>query len=159
MEVRVRKPTHHQRHKTREQRFWEKVDKRGPDECWPWRACKDEKGYGHFNSGAGGSILAHRFSYELLVGPIPKGLTIDHVKARGCTRKNCVNPAHLEPVTNKVNTLRSDGPTARQARQTHCKRGHEFNERNTYRNVRSGSRQCRECMKTFRKNYDDRRRT
>ena len=89
--------------------------------------------------------LAHRFAYELLVGPIPEGLTLDHVKARGCTSTLCVNPAHLEPVTNEVNILRGIGFPALNAGKSTCPKGHPYSEGNTY--LWHGSRYCRICQR------------
>lgn len=123
-------------------RFMVKVDQRGDTECWPWLARKLPTGYGIFYRD-GRYDYAHRVSYELHVEPIPTGLTIDHVLARGCVSRSCVNPAHLEPVTMRENTLRSSSPAAMQARQTHCKRGHEFTPANTY--VHRGARHCKAC--------------
>ena len=96
-------------------------------------------GYGHF------SIkhkfrLAHRVAYELSVGPIPEGLTIDHL----CRNHLCVNPAHLEPTTQRVNILRGTGPSALNAVKTACLRGHSFDAQNTITNKR-GTRSCRQC--------------
>lgn len=88
--------------------------------CWNWTAYIDAGGYGRSNM-PGLPELAHRASYEAFVGPIPNGLTLDHL----CQNTRCVNPDHLEPVTNAENVRR-----ANQAK-THCKRGHEFNEANT----------------------------
>jgi hypothetical protein len=79
-------------------------------------------------------------AYELAIGPIPEGLTIDHL----CRNRGCVNPAHLEAVTNRTNLLRGDGIAALNARKTHCKRGHEFTPENTYV-WREGTRACRAC--------------
>lgn len=86
-------------------RFWAKVDRRADDECWPWLGVILHIGYGQHGIG-GKRELAHRVAYELAVGPIPAGLQIDHVLARGCIRRDCVNPAHLEPVTARENVRR-----------------------------------------------------
>lgn len=88
-------------------RFWAKVevDESG---CWLWTASTNH-GYGHFwVSPDVGKVYAHRYAYELLVGPIPDGLEIDHL----CKVRNCVNPEHLEPVTKEENWRRGDAPSA-----------------------------------------------
>jgi hypothetical protein len=117
-------------------RFWEKVDKSG--ECWLWTAGKESEGYGRFKLNGKG-CKAHRISYELEVGPIPEGLQIDHL----CRVRHCVNPEHLEAVTQRENILRGVGITARHAQATHCPQGHEYNEANTYTNRQE--RSCRVC--------------
>lgn len=128
-------------------RFWRHVEITTGG-CWLWTGSLSGKGYGRFHSGGrrGRSLRAHRVAYELLVGPIPDGLQLDHVTAWGCTSKACVNPAHLEPVTNRVNVLRGVGPTAQNAAKTHCFRGHPFDDENTQVR-RDGHRRCRECIR------------
>ena len=121
------------------QRFWSKVDKRGPDDCWEWQAGISPNGYGSFWDGAK-NVRSHRYSYEERCGPIPEGLVIDHL----CRNPLCVNPDHLEPVTDRENVLRGVGPTAQNARKTHCKRGHLLSEENVYRPT-DGFRRCRIC--------------
>lgn len=107
--------------------------------CWLWTASCGRGGYGRFNY-EGRAQSAHRCAYELLVGPIPDGLEIDHL----CRVRNCVNPDHMEPVTHRVNVLRGMGSSAKRARQTHCKNGHPFDEKNTYMRP-DGRRACRAC--------------
>ena len=127
--------------RTVDDRFWEKVKK--TDTCWNWTAARFKSGYGAFRIGGrdGATVYAHRFSYELLAGPIPEGLPIDHL----CRNVRCVNPDHLEPVTQAENTRRADGGGYNR-RKTHCPRGHEYNDANTYVG-KSGSRFCRACDK------------
>ena len=111
--------------------------------CWLWTGGLTHNGYGQFSIGRR-KIRAHRFAYELFIGPIADGYEIDHVKARGCFFRNCVHPAHLEQVTSAVNTSRGDSPSARNARKTHCARGHELAGTNLH--VRpDGRRRCRAC--------------
>lgn len=122
-------------------RFWSKVDRSG--DCWLWLRATSSKGYGRFWVGGAwqADVLAHRVAYELEVGPVPDGLTIDHL----CRNTSCVNPDHLEPVTNRENILRGTGPAALRARQTHCKRGHPFDEVNTRFTGLGAQRSCRAC--------------
>lgn len=97
-----------------ELRFWSKVDKSG--DCWLWTGRTKPDGYGVFKNkspdGRWVHVYAHRFSYEAVCGPIPEGLTIDHL----CRVRNCVNPDHLDPVTRIENMRRS--------RKPECRRGH-----------------------------------
>lgn len=131
---------------TIEERFWAKVNKGSSDNCWLWTACVDKDGYGFFWNGAKQGF-AHRYAYEWFVGPIPKGLQIDHL----CRVRNCVNPDHLETVTNRENTLRGYAPTAINARKTHCIRNHEFTPENTLRVPRG--RHCKACQLLWKKEH------
>jgi hypothetical protein len=112
--------------------------------CWNWLLTVNNYGYGKFVTGPDWplrrkQVLAHRLSYQLNVGPIPEGLQLDHL----CRNKLCVNPTHLEPVTTRVNTLRSFGPSSVNAKKTHCYKGHELCEDNIYRF--GNKRLCRIC--------------
>lgn len=106
--------------------------------CLVWQGPVDKDGYGKIYLDGKHQIL-HRVVYEHFNGEIPKGLTIDHVWARGCKFKACINISHLEAVSNAENILRSDSPTAINARKETCDRGHPF-ETNEH-----GLRFCREC--------------
>ena len=123
-------------------RFWEKVHK-ADDGCWLWMAARFDNGYGMFQVD-GKARRAHRVAYEALVGEIPEGLHLDHL----CHTRECVNPAHLEPVTCQENLLRGETVNARNAAKTECVNGHPFTPENTYlrpAGARSPRRMCREC--------------
>lgn len=124
-------------------RFWAKVNEQ--DECWVWTGAILRNGYGYFGVTKGRCIVAHRFAYMSMIGEIPEGLDLDHL----CRNRACVNPYHLQPVTRRVNLRRGIGPQVSRERlggRTHCIRGHEFTELNTYR-APNGTRKCRECYR------------
>ena len=102
--------------------------------CWEWQGTIDRHGYGRIRSS-----LAHRRSYALFVGPIAESLTVDHL----CRNRRCVNPAHLEPVSKRENTLRGEGISAKNAKKTHCIRGHLLGGLNLRMNGRQ--RICKAC--------------
>lgn len=120
-------------------RFMEKVSPEPNSGCWLWTACANELGYGFF-TWKGYSERAHRVAYELFVGPIPEGTELDHL----CRLPSCVNPQHLEAVTHRVNMLRGYGVSGRNARKTHCPKGHPY-VRLHKRTGRPPGRECREC--------------
>jgi hypothetical protein len=115
----------------KDEKFWAKVTK--TDKCWLWIGCKTHNGYGQMRRNNKG-ILVHRYSYIMTKGDIPEGLVIDHL----CRVRNCVNPDHLEAVTNAEN-LRRGIP----GNKTHCLKGHEYNENNTA--FYSGYKYCKTC--------------
>lgn len=123
------------------ERFWSKVE--FTDSCWLWRANRDRKGYGAFKCGTK-MLRAHRFAYEWLNGPIAEGLTIDHL----CRIHPCVNPDHLEPVTNTENQRRGYGASGVNYRKTQCPRGHPLSGSNLVINSR-GRRECRTCNRVI----------
>lgn len=92
--------------RTVEERFWEKVDQSG--DCWLWTAGTFRGDYGQFWTGST-KVSAHRFAYELMVGPIPEGMQLDH---QHTCPKRCVNPAHLRPTTGKQNRENLSGPNS-----------------------------------------------
>jgi hypothetical protein len=106
---------------TLEQRFFEKVDKHGPEfedkgRCWVWTGAKRPYGYGNFWF-RGGNAQAHHVSLHLVGVEVPLGLCVDHL----CRRPECVNPAHLRVVTYKINgTENNASPLAVNAKRTHC---------------------------------------
>lgn len=128
-----------------EDRFWAKVRK--TPTCWMWTGRPTSAGYGALRVD-GRMVPAHRVAYELLVAPIPDGLHIDHL----CRVRTCVNPEHLEPVTNQENVLRGVGPSALNAVKTHCIHGHEFTPENTFP-MKDGRRACRECGRIRSRQY------
>lgn len=145
-----------------EERFWEKVNKDGPipefrpdlGPCWLWEASCDQYGYGRLGVWKKGKTVprqAYRIAYELSVGPIADGLTLDHL----CRVPACVNPAHLEPVTKSENERRG----LRGVLTTHCPQGHPYDAANTYVDPKGG-RRCRICARTAnRERYRSRTRT
>lgn len=115
-------------------RFWAKVNKDGPisdfapnlGKCWIWTAASSN-GYGRLTMN-NKQLSAHRVSYCWLVGPLKSGMEIDHL----CKVTKCVNPRHLELVTTKTNCYRSNSLPSRNAKKTHCPKGHPYVEENIY---------------------------
>lgn len=121
-----------------EEQFWSQVER--TEGCWLWTASQLWNGYGQLRWQTK-QRTAHRVAYELLVGPIPEGLQLDHL----CSVRHCVNPAHLEAVTQQENIRRS---ASNWNHSTTCKRGHDITDpANIYVIPSNGKRQCRECMR------------
>lgn len=131
-------------------RFWRRVDRGDDRACWLWRGPRSKTGYGSF-WGDDGPQRVHVFAYELLVGPVPDGLELDHT----CRNRQCVNPAHLEPVTHAENMARR-APFHPGHKVTHCPQGHEYTPENLIPNRRS--RECKECGRERSREYRRRKR-
>lgn len=115
--------------------------------CWEWLGSRGANGYGRLtigsrSDGSRRTALAHRVAYQEFVGPVPDGLELDHL----CRNRACCNPAHLEPVTRRVNNLRGESVAAKMARQKDCKRGHPLSGDNLRINSR-GARLCVTCTR------------
>jgi hypothetical protein len=133
---------------TREDLFWSRTIKGGPDECWTWTGMHTGANYGMIRTDGGTFAMAHRFAYEMLVGQIPEGLNLDHTchnldltcrLGDSCPHRRCVNPAHLEPVPQAVNVRRG-----RLGGKVSCPQGHPYDNANTAF-TKSGARSCRTC--------------
>ena len=106
-------------------RFWSKVYIREPGECWIWTASTKASDYGQFMMD-GKNWLSHRLAYEDQVGPIPGGLTLDHL----CRVRKCCNPSHLEAVTIQENIRRGRAWNRNNTRKAACRLGHPYVESN-----------------------------
>lgn len=120
-------------------RFYTKfsIDENG---CWIWTGAKMKNGYGRFGAGHNQVRFAHRWIYEQIHGKLSDGLVIDHL----CRNPSCVNPEHLEAVTQRENILRGMAFPATNAKKTHCPQGHEYTPENTIISSRN-QRHCRTC--------------
>lgn len=114
--------------------------------CWTWKGYINRQGYGVFVRGSF-HMFAHRAVYETLVGSIPRGLTLDHL----CRNRACVRPSHLEPVTLKENIHRGSGVAPKNARKTHCPKGHPL-----VPTTNKPRRECPICDGARRKAYRER---
>lgn len=124
-----------------------------PDGCWIWMRYQDKDGYGWVGPGAP-ERAAHRLSYHLFIGPIPEGMTVDHL----CFRSQCVNPAHLQLLTHEENAGRRPPGNIKKPLvkwviepSTHCRNNHEFTPENTAYHSKRGTRFCVACEKERRR--------
>ena len=120
--------------------------------CIIWTKGKTDKGYGTIRKD-GRTQVVHRVAYEAQNGPVPKGLILDHL----CRNRACLNPAHLEPVTHRVNILRGICPTAINARKKICSKGHSLTDKSNMRVRATGGRACRACNRAGNIRYRSRR--
>ena len=134
-------------------RFWSKVIRDPDTDCWEWLGAR-VNGYGRFYTPERNAGLAHRWAYEHLVGPVPEGLQLDHL----CRNRGCVNPEHLEPVTQWENVMRGRGLAAQNASLTHCRQGHELTPENVYIRAANPWRGCRICQREYDRRRRERRR-
>ncbi len=112
------------------------------DACWVWTGATTSRGYGQVRlplplaeQFGRSHMVTHRLAYELVVGPVPEGLELDHL----CRNRACLLPSHLEPVDHRENVLRGVGPTAVNAAKATCDLGHELTPRS------DGGRRCKTC--------------
>ena len=143
------------------ERLWARIDKSvGSDACWHWPGALNVYGYGFLSEGSRtsrGIKMAHTVAYESVYGPVPEGLHLDHLchgadltcpgGGPACLHRRCVNPAHLEAVTQAENNRRM------QARKTHCPKGHPLFGPNLYSAPGSKNRECRTCRKANRESW------
>lgn len=124
---------------------WKKVEKI-ENGCWAWKGSRRDSGYGELERG-GKRIMAHRFFYEFFKGKIREGLQIDHL----CRNRACVNPDHLEAVSQRINVLRGYGVGGLNVRKTQCPNGHLLKGDNVWlrwgKRSTSWWRECRECRR------------
>jgi len=143
-----------------DERFWQRVERKHESECWPWLGGVTGSGYGMFThlprkNGRMTQTTAHRYAWLSSGGDIPDGWHIDHL----CRNTVCVNPAHLEPVTPQVNTLRGVGPSAKNAERTECVNGHELDPDNVWLDGKRNSRHCRTCSRRRWHEWNERKKS
>ena len=134
---------------------WDDKIERIPESgCWLWVGAMHKNGYGNVHlSNPRRNAVAHRAIYELFVGPIPSAMDLDHL----CRVRCCVNPAHLEPVSRRENLMRSGsiGKLVAYVKGLHeapfCSKGHAMTPENTYTYPNGLHRQCRECVKNYKR--------
>lgn len=136
--------------RTAEERFRAKFQVDEATGCWVWTASRFPAGYGQFRWSTAKNGYAHIWAYERYIGPVPKGMELDHL----CRRRECCNPLHVEPVTHRENIMRApNAEAAINARKEHCKMGHAFTLANTYLSSQGKRRHCRTCARLRRREW------
>lgn len=130
------------------ERFYGKYEVDAKSGCWIWTGARGDHGYGTIGDtpepNKPRTLLAHRLSYEMHIGPIPEGLVVDHM----CNNRACVNPAHLQAITHRANIDRSPKPIVRRRLENRCIRGHDLTDPEVvYTRPDTGRRQCKVCHK------------
>lgn len=136
---------------TVQDRFWSQVQPSEDGLCWLWTGATSGNGYGYM-SVARKSWRVHRFAWTSQFGDIPPGLVLDHL----CRRLLCVNPWHLEPVTQRENMLRGQSPGALAVQTNRCKYGHSLDDARPAWN--NAGRQCKPCAQRIQRESKRRRR-
>lgn len=119
------------------------------DDCWLWAGLLNGYGYGIYQVKIEGKWrirMAHRMMYENFKGEIPEKYVIDHL----CRVTQCVNPVHLEAVTDRVNIMRGIGPASRNKKKTHCPKGHPYSDGYV---TKQGYKKCKQCLLQWQRNY------
>lgn len=121
--------------------------------CHIFSGAIDGMGYGSVGLKGDKTITVHRYVWITENGPVPNGLELDHM----CRVKSCCNLKHLRAVTHRINSIENcDGPSAINARKTHCKYGHQFTPENTYL-TKEKTRKCKTCVKRQSRQLHERR--
>jgi hypothetical protein len=123
-------------------RLWAQSKQDVTTGCQLWTGTLHKDGYGQIKVNRK-TRLAHIVSYELAIGLVGDGLELDHL----CRVRRCIQPTHIEPVTNLVNIMRGHSPMAVALLTGFCQRGHEFTPENSIIKSSGGQKQCRACAK------------
>lgn len=127
-------------------RFWRSIQATSAEGCWSWIGPRNSYGYGRLMESVGKrkckQLMAHRFSYEQVIGQIEEGMTVDHT----CRNKSCVNPAHMEIVSRGENSKRSYSKNMNAMRDKTCTMGHKIEEGNIVKEIRNNGKERLRCL-------------
>ena len=131
------------------ERFWDKVEVDSISGCWNWMGSKFASGYAQFKLTHTKNVRAHRFAYEVNKGKVPKDFVLDHL----CRNRKCVNPDHLEIVTQKENMIRGNSPPSLNSKKTHCSKNHPLSGDNLY--FHNNKRYCKICIEETKRRFNE----